>query len=1059
MRKRRGSLVHAVIVMAAAACGSAATDSSGNNAGRGLTPTGNVTISGDHTYSSVSIPAGVTVTVSSNATLTVDSAFTLSGTLVAPCHNLVISAGGAAKVTGTIRNDCSDTTVAGAELDLIAKGGYDLEGATITSSGDIFVLDGPTQPVLSIAPSKDASAIRLSASGRSVSAAAAALASFRCQMVNTTISTIPPTAQDGTNGNPDGTPGSAGRSKTVGCGQSITGQTGGNLLINGLTLNGGNGGDGGTGTSNVGASSHGGAGGPAGGLQIVSDADIVIQGATINGGSGGNGGSGTSTAASAGGSASAFGGAGGPLKPKNYSSPLTISAGGALTIGGLTINLGNGGSGGAATATAKDGAPGPSGQPGGTATGSGGVGGASTPNTLTATGAISGLSGVVVTGGRGGNGGAAVFTAGNGGSGTAQSGVGGPGGGASGSGGNGGDGGTRTGGNGGPATFTGGNGGGGGAGVCGNPVIAGGPGGNGGTQSGGGGAGGSGNSPGAPGAVSIVNSFNGGPGGSPDGKGGKAGTGGKAGPPGDVGEATSAAAGFALATSDSTSNSFKPGPDADGCAAKPLAISAALQTPNVTEGGVGTALVSVIRSGGFTGAVTVTVKDPQSVVRATTTIPATGTSATVNFEIPINAGTGSGVWTIVGSGTGVADDTQTVSITIGAPAGETITYNNCDPSRVRLWVATQDGNGPLVPRAVNTTTGSVTFTVASNTATVATVDGIGSNSFSTWVWQGTSAELATVSGPCPPQAKSSLAGIATNAVVGKATFSVGAATQSVTVSSAGSTQSWVVTGITAGTHTLTALNMNQSGLLMRDYINRSTNTTGTTPVDFLSAALSGAPATGGLSILNLPSGVPTIFTLGYIPLGETSPSPIQTGTVGGPTVPLTGLTPSLLVPGDLYQITVTSAGSADTRQVTGYFSGLPTALSKLTIPNALTFTHTCISPPGSPTRARVDETVDPNVSDFWTLQLSQGNPTAGSRSFWMFQTAGFAGATPGSPHSMVMPDLGAIGAPASSLLQPNTATAVTKTAVGSNLGGAATAAPKDQLVIFLVAHVDSFTCQ
>jgi hypothetical protein len=887
------------------------------------------------------------------------------------------------------------------------------------------------------------------------------VAAFKCQIVNTSINTSPATAQRGTDGNPDGTNGSPGRSKTIGCGQSITGQTGGNLLINGLTLNGGNGGDGGNGTSNVGIPSHGGAGGPAGGLQIVSDADIVIQGATINGGNGGNGGTGTSTAASAGGSASAFGGAGGPLKPKNYSSPLTISAGGALSItGGLTINLGNAGNGGTATATAKDGASGNSGQPGGDAAGTGGAGGASTPNTLKATGAISGASGVVVNGGRGGNGGAVVLAAGNGGSATGQTGPGGPGGGASGNGGSGGNGGTRTGGNGGPASFTGGNGGGGGNGACGNPVIPGGPGGNGGTQSGGGGAGGAGNSAGADGAVSIVNSFNGGPGGTPNGLGGKAGTGGKPGAPGGGGGSNNTTAGIAFARTDSTSNSFKPGLNADGCAAKPLAVSATLETPNVTDGGVGTATVSIVRSSGFTGPVTVAVKDPQSVTRATVTIPATGTSSTIGFEIPLNAATGSSTWTVVASGTGVPDATQGLQLTIGAPVGTMITYNNCDASRLLIWGASQDGTGPLVRRAVNTTNGSVSFTVASNTATIALTYDLGNNSNFTWIYQGMSSELAALAGtPCPPQAKASLAGIAMNAVAGSARFSVGAASQSVTVPTTGGNLSWVVNSITPGTHTLFAQNTNASGVPVRFYINRTTNTTGTVPVDFQSATLSANPATGGVSLGNLGS-LPTTVTLGIIAQGETSPSQIQllSATGATATVPLTGVSPSLLVAGDLYQVNVLSAGSADTRQVTGYFHDLPTALSKLTLPNPITFTHTCISPSGSPTRVSLSETVDPGLSDYWTAQMTQGSPTSGSRSVGIFVTAGFAGATPGSTHNIVVPDLGAIGAPASSLLQPNTSTAVSKSAIGSSTGGAATATPKDQLIISVATHVLTASC-
>jgi hypothetical protein len=208
-------------------------------------------------------------------------------------------------------------------------------------------------------------------------------------------------------------------------------------------MTGGSGGDGGDGTSVTSTASEGGEGGEPGALNLVSDGDIDIQGTiTLTLGNGGNGGNATSTVGAAGVAATATGGKGSNLKPRNFTKPITIeSKRGTLTVfGTINVKFGNAGAGGTATANGGAGAPGNPGQKGGDAIANGGHGGDVEPWSLATSGNTIVLGVVNVTGGAGGAGGESIRNPGKGGDGNVPGANGGPGGNASGKGGNGGKG-------------------------------------------------------------------------------------------------------------------------------------------------------------------------------------------------------------------------------------------------------------------------------------------------------------------------------------------------------------------------------------------------------------------------------------------------------------------------------------------------------------------------------------------------------------------------------------------------------------------------------------------
>jgi len=422
---------------------------------------------------------------------------------------------------------------------------------------------------------------------------------YRCRLVNMRLRATPLTKKKGANGSPNGLPGASGTSRTSGCGQLLSGQSGGNLLIDGITMTGGTGGDGGDGTSSSSTPSVGGAGGEPGALNLVSDGDIDIQGnVTLNLGNGGRGGDATSTNNAAGGNATATGGKGGNLKPKNFSSPVTISSkrGIISLFGSLTVNFGTGGTGGTARANGGTGAPGNPGQKGGDATANGGNGGDSEPWSLNASGSVLIFGTINVNGGAGGAGGPNFPRPGDGGPGNAPAAAGGAGGNAAGRAGAGGRGNppnavanvppalaasvlTSPGGAGGSATYAGGKG---GDGIPACPAT-GGAGGKGGDASGGGGDRGNGTPAGAIATVTFNSFGNGGNGKAGNGAAGLGGT-----------NATSLGSGASGVPP--APGSFQPGQPGAPCPPTSVIMDLTQSTPALTPGAVaaGTYVVKVV---------------------------------------------------------------------------------------------------------------------------------------------------------------------------------------------------------------------------------------------------------------------------------------------------------------------------------------------------------------------------------------------------------------------------------------------------------------------------------
>lgn len=151
-------------------------------------------------------------------------------------------------------------------------------------------------------------------------------------------------------------------------------------------------------------------------------------------------------------------------------------------------------------------------------------------------------------------------------------------------------------------------------------------------------------------------------------------------------------------------------------------LSAAPASLTIQAGNSGTSTISITREGGYSGSVAFVLEDAPSGVTGTFNPASTSANST---ELTINVGpattTGSYTLSVRGTAAGITDVVIPVTLTVTTGGGGTgvIAYRFCDPARIPVWLAHQDGNGAwtrVTGDASNTfsfewssTTGGVTF--------------------------------------------------------------------------------------------------------------------------------------------------------------------------------------------------------------------------------------------------------------------------------------------------------------------------------------------------------------
>lgn len=405
---------HTVTLTATDSEGATAADEVGLTIRGPFKPETDVELSGDQKFTDVEVAEGVTVTVTDDVSIEATGAVSIAGEVAGDCVEAALTSDSTLTITGTVNTACGELPDGEApRLRLVGDGGFQLDGATVTASGDVLVTSEPdatfetdTTEEASQSPSRGAT----SGASRSTSAGMGlqSEAERRTCSFSGTIQHEPRKARDGETGGPVGGAGADGADIKITCGAGL-----GPLEVSG-TLEPQNGGDGGR-ARDEGARDTEATGGAGGGAGVVWLEVIAVGGGfgeirvrdpfVVERADGGNGGRATAIAEQSGPaqepapSATATGGDGGNSRiTVTYGSPAgDVEPGEALGTGG------SGGNGGDATARAADGSDATGSDPaqvGGNAVAKGGIGG------------------VGFVGGDVGSGGKADATAGNGGAGS-----------------------------------------------------------------------------------------------------------------------------------------------------------------------------------------------------------------------------------------------------------------------------------------------------------------------------------------------------------------------------------------------------------------------------------------------------------------------------------------------------------------------------------------------------------------------------------------------------------------------------------------------------------------
>lgn len=186
-----------------------------------------------------------------------------------------------------------------------------------------------------------------------------------------------------------------------------------------------------------------------------------------------------------------------------------------------------------------------------------------------------------------------------------------------------------------------------------------------------------------------------------------------------------------------------------GTAPTPTIGAAVSGAITLVQGQAGTAMVTITRSGGFSGAVDLATSGVPAGVTATfdpIAIPAgtgSGTS-TLTLTAATNAATGSVSYTVTASGAGVSAATATGAVTVTPASVTSVSWKFCDLDNLPLHFSFQDGNGvwTAVTGSAAADGRTYSFHVGSGTGGVAFVEGsLTINGFAVREYHGTGAEL------------------------------------------------------------------------------------------------------------------------------------------------------------------------------------------------------------------------------------------------------------------------------------------------------------------------------
>jgi hypothetical protein len=438
-------------------------------------------------------------------------------------------------------------------------------------------------------------------------------------------------------------------------------------------------------------------------------------------------------------------------------------------------------------------------------------------------------------------------------------------------------------------------------------------------------------------------------------------------------------------------------------------LSASPSAPSFAQGGSATVVVTLTRSGGFAGAVSLSVTGAANgLTAALTSASTTGTTDTLTLSASASATVGAQTLTVKGTATGLTDQTVIVQPTITAQTSSgNVTWQFCSALGIPIWVAFQDGAGAWTH--VTGTNDSYSFNITQSVGGVAYVRPSGTG-FDLEVFYGSKTDLQGRANEVCNGAVSAgktitapVAGTSTGDIV---LASLGSSSGSLS----GSTETF--SGVPNGNVDLlagrTALTINGTGasfslakMIIRRNLNPAAGSALNT-IDF-GAAEAFAPVTKNLTINNLGTDVSAVLGL-YFTTNNTFGAYFEDFSGGGSTRTYPGVPAANQATGDLHILAIVGLPSltGTTPQREALFA-FHTAVDETFAlgPVATAPTVSALTATGY-ARLRAAVTVQSAYNKVFTFT---GLQTTTPRNVTITQTAGYTGA---SSFNLDVPDLSGV---------------------------------------------------
>jgi hypothetical protein len=176
-----------------------------------------------------------------------------------------------------------------------------------------------------------------------------------------------------------------------------------------------------------------------------------------------------------------------------------------------------------------------------------------------------------------------------------------------------------------------------------------------------------------------------------------------------------------------------------------VTLTASMSSLALVQGDAASIDVTIERTGGFTGAVTLAVSGaPTGVAVDVATNPVGGASARLDFRVADAALPGSYALTVTATGDGITPPTLPLQLQVARRMPSSVMVSYCSGLEPD-WVAFQDGNGVWTRAEPTTAEGRITYSTGLSADRGAVATAYGNGGFtSVVVWYGTPTELEAV---------------------------------------------------------------------------------------------------------------------------------------------------------------------------------------------------------------------------------------------------------------------------------------------------------------------------